>query len=249
MTDPNEFKLNTSTVTEVFGTGVQRDLARAAAKGDAAQIKRLIQEQKADPNGEGKETITPVFWAMFAKNHVGLQTLLELGGDPNKPMWLSARKDWPKAEHWPLIKAATWQDLQMMEILLKAGANPEIGGDDVSALERVASNIDAVKLLVKYGADVNRKTKMGGAADAMFGNLDTIIFVLKKGYSQDLDRLMYRILEHYPSKLPGRTEQQEEILSILKAKGVKPFVPPWKGTQDDPEFKKIGAPGAGKENS
>ncbi|WP_395668633.1 ankyrin repeat domain-containing protein [Rhodoferax sp.] len=226
MADPNEFRLNTSSVTEVFGTGVQRELARAAAKGDTAQIKRLIEEKKADPNGEGNETITPVFWAMFAKNYAGLQTLLELGGDPNKPMWLSAGKNLPKSERWALIQAATWEDLQMMEILLKAGANPNIGNKRVSALHRVAHNIEAVKLLVKYGADVNQTTVTGGVAMAMFGNLDTIIFVLEKGYHHELDGLMYQVLEHYPSTIPGRAEQQEKILAMLRAKGIKPLVPP-----------------------
>lgn len=226
MVDPNEFKLNTTTVTEVFGTGVQRDLARAAATGDVVLIKSLIQGQKTDPNGEGRETITPVFWAMFAKNYAGLQALLDLGGDPNKPMWLSAGKDLPKYQRWPLIQAATWQDLQMMEILLKAGANPNIGDRDSLALHRAASNIDAVKLLVKYGADVNKTTVTGGIAGAMFGNLGTIIFVLEQGYNQELDQLMYRVLEYYPSTIAGRAEQQDKILTILRAKGIKPYVPP-----------------------
>ena len=69
----------------------------------------------------------------------------------------------------PLIMLAMSGDtpkaIEMAEILLKHGADPNIKNDaDETALEIAACNgfLDFVKLLVKYGANVNVKNEFSG---------------------------------------------------------------------------------------
>lgn len=57
-------------------------LAAAAARGNVAEIDRLVQAG-ADVNATGKDNVTPLAIALAKRNLAGVTRLLALGADPN----------------------------------------------------------------------------------------------------------------------------------------------------------------------
>ncbi len=87
-----------------WGDGVNAQLARAAAEGRVEDVKRLVKGG-AQVNAVGKQNMTPLVWALTARNPAGMRALLELGADPNQrvgpekqfhPVWLAAGQDQPE---------------------------------------------------------------------------------------------------------------------------------------------------------
>src|SRR5439155_25844679 len=69
--------------TEVFGDGTAAlALAKAAGRGDVKEINRLISEG-ASVDTVGHHGITPLWWALWAKNYEGFAALLDKGANPN----------------------------------------------------------------------------------------------------------------------------------------------------------------------
>ncbi|MGZ8537136.1 MAG: ankyrin repeat domain-containing protein, partial [Flavisolibacter sp.] len=64
-----------------------------------------------------------------------------------------------------LMNAALYGSLDMMDLLLKKGANPNLQNTDgETALMWALYDIEKVKLLLSYGADINIKSKQGNSA-------------------------------------------------------------------------------------
>jgi uncharacterized protein len=55
----------------------------------------------------------------------------------------------------PLMRAVKGNDLQMMRLLLDAGADPTITLKDRTTPAMLATSLDAIKLLVEHGVDIN----------------------------------------------------------------------------------------------
>ena len=55
----------------------------------------------------------------------------------------------------PLMRAAKTNDIAVMRLLLEAGADPTITLKDRTTTAMVASSVEAIKLLVEHGVDVN----------------------------------------------------------------------------------------------
>lgn len=222
--DPNEFRLYAATVTDVFGRGAVRDLARAAAAGKPAEVARAVGAG-ADPNARGKEGLTPLFWSIMANNAVGVEALLKAGAKPNLPMRMNNGKgfEW---DEYPVVIAAKGKP-EVLKVLLENGGDPESVSHKLSALRAAVFCLECVKLLVQHGANVNRAIngEDAGHLAATNGQFDVVIYLLNHGYDQNLEHISWFANTHGG---PTNTDpRKQQIVDMIKAKGVEPFVPDW----------------------
>ncbi len=222
--DPNEFRLYAASVTDIFGHGAVRDLARAAAAGNADAVAQA-RHAGANPNARGKEGLTPLFWSIMANNAAGVQALLQAGADPNMPMHLNNGKGF-QWDEYPVVIAAKGKPA-VLKVLLENGGNPDSRSHKLSALEAAISCLDCVKLLVKHGANVNLvlQGESAGFAAVATGEFDVVIYLLQHGYNVDLARLAWHAQDFGG---PAHSDpRKQQIVDMIKAKGIEPFVPEW----------------------
>lgn len=136
-------------------------VADAAAKGDAAALKTLIQ-QKADVNGTQPDGATALQWAAYKNDLAMADILLAAGADPK-----IANRDGAT----PLSLAAINGSAPMIQKLLKAGADPNEKhpkGETALMFASRNGNVDAVKVLLDAKADVNAKESVRGTTALMW---------------------------------------------------------------------------------
>ena len=134
---------------------VYAGLHEAAAKGDVAEIERLIKEGEK-PNIQDAKSRTPLIVAVYMKQHEAARALLRLGADPN-------RRD---IERYDIATiAAVGNDLDMLKIALDGGASARniTSRYDGTALIAAAhlGHVEAVKLLIAAKAPLNHVNNLG----------------------------------------------------------------------------------------
>jgi ankyrin repeat protein len=138
-------------------------LFEAAKNGDLDQVQRLV-ESGADVNAVGEHSITPFLWAYFSGHTEVVKYLLSRGGNVNYDGF---------SEGTLLTLAAFTGDVASISYLLDVGAEIDHamprGGE--TALHHAADNdqTDAIRLLIRRGADVNHQTKHDGPSELNFG--------------------------------------------------------------------------------
>jgi ankyrin repeat protein len=152
-------------------------LLEAAAKGDAAKVKSLL-DQGVNVNLKGSDGRTPLTEAAFAGHAEVVKLLLDKGGDPSLKKNDGADAFALGASHKEvaeifqgissLIEAASAGDTRTVKTLLDKGVSPnakDAGGR--TALTEAAWNghTETIKLLLEKGADPNIK-KSDGASPA-----------------------------------------------------------------------------------
>ena len=128
------------------------DILQAASNGDAEAL-----EASLDAEGSVDPTILerPLFFAAQSGHTDIVAILLEHGADANTMLDFGS----------PLQKAARGNHKKTVELLLKAGADPsaQAGDKDYTPLHDAAERgaLDAAKVLVAYGANVNAREFWG----------------------------------------------------------------------------------------
>ena len=144
----------TYNVVDVFEETPAIALARAGARGDAAEIKRQIAAG-VDPNTVGKYDITPLWWAVWTQNLRGFKTLLESGANPNVR----------RPEFSIMILAAGTEDARFLELALKHGGDPNFRDVNPVRMPIFESMLmDSTRhreLLLQAGADINAQNEVG----------------------------------------------------------------------------------------
>lgn len=161
-------------------SGADLELARAAARGDAAEVARLVREKNANPNAISREGMPLLLWPVQAGNREGTRALLENGADPNLPL--------PRFGS-PMVLVAMLDDPEWLRLLLDHGGDPNLQNRDGEPLARVAMlhrNWESVKLLVERGADINAgvhgfKSRSMLAYYAATGQFDKVHWLLTHG--------------------------------------------------------------------
>jgi uncharacterized protein len=133
-------------------------LHEAAAKGEAAEIIKLIAEGEK-PNIQDSKSRTPLHVAVFFKKYDAVRALLKAGANPNALEY--ERYD-------PLTIAAVANDVEMVKILLEGGASAKniTGRYDGTALIAAAhlGHTEVVKLLIAAKAPLNHVNNLGWTA-------------------------------------------------------------------------------------
>ncbi len=136
-------------------------VADAAARGDKAAIKSLIQ-QKADVNAVQPDGATALQWAAY-RNDVDVADMLIAAG---------ANVKTPNRDGFtPLILASINGSAPMISRLLKGGAdaNDKDPNQETPIMFAARSgNVDAIKVLIDAKADVNAKEKLRGTTALMW---------------------------------------------------------------------------------
>ena len=140
---------------------VRSDVADAAARGDKAAVRSLI-EQHADVNAPQPDGATALHWAAYRGDRELVDMLIRAGANAkvvnregSTPLWL----------------ACVNGDAAIIGALLNAGADPNehlpLGRTPVMAAARTG-NVEAVKVLVDHGANVNAKETLRGTTPLMW---------------------------------------------------------------------------------
>jgi uncharacterized protein len=130
----------------------------AAARGDVAEIEKLIAEGEK-PNIQDSKSRTPLHVATFMRKHDAARALLRLGADPNAL----------DAERYDIVTiAAVNSDLDMLKIALEGGGNaraitsPYDGTALIAAAHR--GHVDVVRALIAAKAPLNHVNNLGWTA-------------------------------------------------------------------------------------
>ena len=129
----------------------------AAAKGQADELRSLIESDPVLLNAYSPEGFTPLGLAAFFGHAETVEALLAAGADPN----LTSRESMKMP---PLGSAMAVQRNDIARTLIEHGA--DVNGkavNDLTALHTAAArgNLEAAKLLLDHGADVNARSTDG----------------------------------------------------------------------------------------
>lgn len=220
-----QLRIAGETAEGYFGEGANAQLARAAAEGRVEDVRRLVKGG-AQVNAVGKQNMTPLVWALTARNPSGMRALLELGADPNQrvgpekqfhPVWLAAGQDQP----------------EQLRVLLEFKGDPNAQHKDrdyVPLMRALGAGPSAslnVQLLVKAGADINNANQLGSPfviTAAGLAQYDIVLFALQNGYNNNLPLLAWEINDRRPdgkAPLPPELEpKRRQVMEALQKMGV-----------------------------
>jgi ankyrin repeat protein len=133
-------------------------LHEAAAKGDVAEIEKLIGEGEK-PNIQDSKSRTPLHVAVFLKQQGAARALLKLGANPNAL----------EIERYDVVTiAAVANDLEMLNILLHGGASARNVTSRYAGTALIAAahlgHAEAVKMLIAARAPLNHVNNLGWTA-------------------------------------------------------------------------------------
>ncbi|MFE0359980.1 ankyrin repeat domain-containing protein [Streptomyces griseoaurantiacus] len=124
-------------------------MVKAAGAGDRAAVESALRAgARVDDSGAGRRTALDV--AIWSDHLSVVELLLAEGADPNQPIG-------EVGETIPLRFAATYGRIDLMKVLLAAGAQPNHHQGRTTSLMRAAAlgHADIVDLLLEHGADVD----------------------------------------------------------------------------------------------
>ncbi len=133
-------------------------LHEAAAKGDAAEIEKLVKEGERI-NIQDSRSRTPLHVAVYLKRHDAARALLRLGANPNAL----------EIDRYDIVTiAAVANDVEMLKIALDGGASARniTSRYDGTALIAAAhlGHAEVVKLLIAAKAPLNHVNNLGWTA-------------------------------------------------------------------------------------
>ena len=195
-----------------YGENFETPLMKAARSG-TLEIARLLLARGADVNVQDGEQTTALEAAISRDQTAMVALLLEKGAEPN-----TVNKYMQSA----LSNAAAAGNLEVTEMLLKAKARPELPGLVLTPMMfgAFAGNTDLIRLLVRYGADVNYASKETGQSA-----LTSAITAGKPEVVAVLIELGANVNQQAPDgdtplKM-AKNGDQDDVVAMLKAAGAK----------------------------
>jgi hypothetical protein len=217
------------------------ELAKAVQDGNVKEIEKQVKEKKIPVDfREERFGHTLLKMAVMNENKKSVETLLKLGADPN------ARDT--NGRGMPVIVASGiyTEGTAILKLLLDYGGDPN--SEDTGAvrtdimdfhsfalLEAASRSLDKVKLLVEYGAKVNKTDSIyhQGALERSITHdkMDITLYLLEKGadynkkiywHVEGLEYIdiLYQLRLH---KYPLNSQQYKEkmqVVDFLKSKGL-----------------------------
>src|SRR5262245_57411617 len=151
-------------LTSVILTAAAIDapVANAVMNGDRDAVRSLLK-QKVNVNAAQGDGMTALHWAAFRDDVEVAQLLVQSGAN--------AKATTRNGALTPIFMAAKNGSPRMIELLLKAGADPntsDVNGATVLMIASTAGNPESVQALLKSGANANAKENTNGQTALMF---------------------------------------------------------------------------------
>jgi ankyrin repeat protein len=197
---------------------VYAGLHAAAAKGDAAEIERLIGAGQS-PTAQEAHSRTPLHVAAHFGHQAAAQALLKAGANPNA---LDAQK-------YDIVTiAAVTNDVPMLKLALAGGTDPKAITSPYNGTALIAAahlgHAEVVRVLIAAGAPLDHVNNLGWTAlmeSIVLGNggkahTDTLDALVKAGANLNIaDRQGVTPLGH------AKTRGYAKMVQILEAAGAK----------------------------
>ena len=220
------------TPEEYFPTSPVLDVARAIRADDVPAIDKVFaQHPGLDPNQEGRQGVTFLFWA-YAHHHVrAMKALVAHHADPNRTLHLPNAKGGVDATHLVNIATQGPKD-ELLVVLLELGANPN-GVDErkVPALLNAVyiNNYTRMKILLDHGADIDAADGAGATAAATLAslnNFEQVYYLLERGADwRKSDGEVALWTQETDIGNAKATQWQLKVKHLLQAKGARFPVP------------------------
>jgi len=198
--------------TPIGDENAETPLMKAAREG-TVEIAKLLLARGAKVNAKDGENSTALEAAIGRDQRAMVALLLAAKADPN-----SVNKYMQSA----LSNAAAAGNLELTELLLQAKAKPELPGLVLTPMmfAAFAGNGDLIRLLVRYGADVNYATKEYGQS--------ALTSAITAG-KPDMVALLIELGANVNQKTPdgdtplkmAKNGDQDDVVAMLKAAGAK----------------------------
>ena len=219
---------------ETFFSGEALPLARAIRQNDTTTLTQLLQQKRVGPNYVGKDGMTFLLWAYEHQLPDCLAVLVRQGADINRTITLKNPKTgYIYTTHLTNIAALGPSEV-MFTALLKLGADPDLEKDGEPAIVNTvyANRYDRMRLLVSYGADVNKPYQGSGTVLMPMASLnyfDQIVWLIEHGarFNEPGNELELALQESGANE-PANMEWQRKLKRMLIERGAHFPVPrPW----------------------
>ncbi len=144
-------------VAALLASGVDLNLFEAAATGQTARVRALIEQDPTLVNSYSPDGFTPLSLSVFFGHPETVDALLAAGAEVN-----AASRETMKLT--PLASAMATAQIQIAKTLIEHGADVNAkAASDLTPLHTAAArgNIEAATLLLDHGADINAETTDG----------------------------------------------------------------------------------------
>jgi ankyrin repeat protein len=200
--------------------GVSSDLIMAIVQHDLSRFKGLLS-LGSDPNAPDEEGWRPLHAAVGEVDFEGsiefVKLLLKRGGNVNE--WDVHRQE------TPILTASDPPNLAVAQILLEAGADPNVVRSDGESPLRLcvqAKDLEMVTLLLRYGAS-NTINKYGGilgltalALAAMDFNVPMIELLLREGANPEtLEEFGETARDKLPPREAHDPQEWDRVMEML----------------------------------
>ncbi|MFK8014309.1 MAG: ankyrin repeat domain-containing protein [Gammaproteobacteria bacterium] len=241
---PSDFRSGNADQTamriELHFSGGLRELAQAAANGDARRVAELVDSQRLDPNALSDEGMPLLLWPLHQRNLDGFEALLESGADPNR-----RAGNGEILMHY--VVEAGLPDFA--RAALRHQAKPNDSNRDQESLVHIArrtQNWDVLAALLDFGADVDAfegglhgNTVLSMATG--FGDFEHAHWLLERGADPTYalkqaprpERVgampMLEDIFHRPvdaDAFPEAADWQRRCQKVLLARGIEPPAKP-----------------------
>jgi hypothetical protein len=236
---------------ERYFEGQMLELGRAIAKGDTVKIEAAIKSG-ADPNGIGREGVTPLIFAYGLGQKKAMVTLLENHADPNMRIVAPQAPGEIRDQTAVTIVAGT-TDNEYLEILLDHGGDINAKNSDgkpilIKMIYMDPANYRGMDILLDRGADMEATDSSGATLLihlARVCDFQHLFYMLQRGADykkQDIagdissDVFNYKINK---DEFPEGYEWQRKCKEFLLAHGVKdpgPLKPKVETPEDQAEW-------------
>ncbi len=217
---------------EYFPASPALEVAQAIRRDDVAGIDRLFSQHTAlDPNLEGRQGVTFLFWA-YAHHHTkSMRALAAHGADVNRPLRLPNDKGGTDLTHLVNIATEGPKD-ELLVTLLDLGADPNaVDERKVPALQNALyiNNYERMKLLLARGANVDAPNSSGATAAvvlARLNNFEMVHYLLEHGADwRKMDGSVALNTQENDVGNPQSVAWQIKVKHLLMAKGARFPVP------------------------
>lgn len=204
-------------------------LAIAAERGDAAEVRRLMQDEGVDPDeifGGYYGGMPLLAWPIYSQSPEGLRAMLAAGADPNAKKSFESQNGGMRFHGNAMVWAAEQEDPVYLGILLDHGGDPDSRtANDESLLFHAfikQNQWQNVQFLIERGADINAEASAGRTILRIYtsrGGFMMAHWLLERGADPTLD---------YASRKPVQNPDSHAIEAIF-----------WHpGTPDDPTWQR-----------